>query len=182
MVSKRGNLEKDGFNIVIQIKPLADCPEHFVQSLAELWREEIGQHWAPSSTTEQIVQRFLLHRNQDTLPVMFVALDGPQPIGMGCLRITEGILPGLTPWIGGLVVAPKYRKTLTMVKLVRACVLKAKSLGYATIYILAFDQKLAEKYRRILNCEILGSDLINQHPVTVMRFQAGKVPFSKSVL
>ncbi len=163
---------------MIEVRLLSECPKHFVYDLAELWREEIGQHWAPSSTTEQIVQRFLLHRNQDALPIMFVALDGSKPIGMGCLRATEGIMPGLTPWIGGLVVAPKYRKTLTMVKLVKASVSKAKNLGYSTIYILAFDQKLAEKYRRILKCEALGTDSINQHPVTVMSFKIEKIPFS----
>gem|GEM_PF-2948720 len=39
---------------------------------------------------------------------------GSQPVGMGCLRITEGIMPGLTPWIGGL--SPQYRKTRIMLK------------------------------------------------------------------
>jgi len=63
---------------------------------------------------------------------------------------------------------------------VRACLLKTKSLGYATIYILAFDQKLAKKYRRILNCKTLGTDSINQHPVTVMSFQVEEIPFKTS--
>ena len=158
-------------NFMIEIKLLADCPENYIPQLAELWKEEIGRIWAPALNIENIIQRFMQHVNKDMLPIMYVAVDNNTPIAMACLRVTEGIMPELTPWLGGLVVAPKYRKSHVMSSLVKCCISKAKHFGHSNIYIVAFDKNLAKKYHRIMNCEVIGNEYINEKPVSVMRFK-----------
>jgi GNAT superfamily N-acetyltransferase len=155
---------------MISIKRLSDCPQDFLPKLAKLWRDEIGRHWVPDESLQYTEQRFSLHASREKLPIMYVAVDDNVPIGMACLRATEGVLPELTPWIGGLVVDPKYRKWRVVVRLINACVAQAKSLGYTTIYILAFDEELANKYQRIMDCVVISTEELHGEPVTVMSF------------
>lgn len=90
------------------IKPLINCQEH-IPMLAELWYQEISRHWAPDASTEKAQQKLVDHLNDGTMPTAFVALRDDEPIGMVCLRENDGIRPGVTPWLGSLVVNPQYR-------------------------------------------------------------------------
>ncbi len=96
-----------------------------------------------------------------------MALDGQIPIGMCSLRKNDGIRPDLTPWLGSLVVDPKYQKQGVGKMLADATTLKAQELGFKTLYLFAFDLTIPQSYER-LGWKKIGMDEIKSHPVTVM--------------
>jgi N-acetylglutamate synthase-like GNAT family acetyltransferase len=149
-----------------QIELLADYSEH-IPELAQLWYEELSRHWNPQATIEKATQLLINHMNKEQLPLAFVAFCDNQPIGMACLRDTDGIRPSDTPWLGSLVVHPNYRGSMVGETLINKVKNVAKSLGYSTLYLLAFDPTLPNWYTR-LGWKFTGHDKLLGHPVTVM--------------
>lgn len=92
-----------------EIKLLTSCQEHIL-ALAELWYQEISRHWAPNASIEKAQQKLVDHLNSDNMPMAYVAICNGETIGMACLRETDGIRPGIAPWLGSLVVNPRYRR------------------------------------------------------------------------
>lgn len=79
-----------------EIKPLIDCQDH-IPVLAKLWYEEISRHWSPDASIEKAKQKLVEHLNHNKMPMAFIALLDGQAIGIGCLRETDGIRPGVAP-------------------------------------------------------------------------------------
>lgn len=92
----------------MEISYLADHPE-FIETLAP-W---LVAHWRPivaQETLESRITKFQTHLNRDVLPIAWVAHTGSQVFGTAALRVHD--LPGredLTPWLGGVYVAPQFR-------------------------------------------------------------------------
>lgn len=149
-----------------QIKLLADSPEH-IPELAKLWYEELSRHWNPHATIEKATQMLIDHLSKDKLPLAFVAFCDDQPIGMACLRETDGIRPSDAPWLGSLVVHPKYRGRKVGETLINKIKDVAKSLGYPALYLLVFDPTLPNWYVR-LGWKFIGYDELLGHQVEVM--------------
>lgn len=150
----------------IEIKSLVDCKEHIPQ-LAELWYEEISRHWAPNASTEKAKQKLHEHLNDSKMPMALVALLNKKPIGMACLRENDGIRPGVTPWLGSLVVHPEYRAQAVGERLIDAIKSQAKAINYPVLYLLAFDPTIPNWYAR-LGWQFIGTDELFGHPVAVM--------------
>ena len=150
----------------ITIKNLLDCQEH-LNSLAELLYQEIGRHWVSGASIERAKDRLLTHLNRDKMPFALVALDGDKPVGMACLRDTDGIRPGVSPWLGSLVVNPEYRARGVGHKLIDAVKSQARLFWHETLYLLAFDQTIPDWYEK-LGWRHLGYDELLGHRVTVM--------------
>jgi GNAT superfamily N-acetyltransferase len=106
--------------------------------------------------------------NDQVLPITFVALDADLPLGMCSLRENDGIRPDLTPWLGSLVVDPKYQKQGIGKMLADITLLKAKELGFEKLYLFAFDPTIPEYYER-LGWKKICIDEFKSHLVTVMR-------------
>ncbi len=149
-----------------QIKLLSDYPEH-VPELAKLWYEELSRHWNPQASVEKATQLLTDHLNTDKLPKAYIALCDDRPIGMVCLRETDGIRPFDTPWLGSLVVHPNYRGSKVGETLINEVKTVAKSLGFTTLYLLAFDLTLPNWYAR-LGWKFIGHDQLLGHQVSVM--------------
>jgi predicted N-acetyltransferase YhbS len=148
------------------IIPLVNRQEH-IPALAELWYEEISRHWAPNASIDKAKQKLVEHLNRDKMPMAFVALRDDQPIGMACLRETDGIRPGVTPWLGSLVVHQKYRGCNVGEALINTVREEAKNLGHKTLYLLAFDPTIPNWYAR-LGWTRIGDDELFGHRVAVM--------------
>lgn len=148
------------------IIPLKNEQEH-IPALAELWYEEISRHWAPNSSIEKAKQKLMEHLNRDKMPMAFVALCDGQPVGMACLRETDGIRSGVTPWLGSLVVHPKYRGHKVGEALINTVIEEAKNLDHHTLYLLAFDPTIPIWYAR-LGWTHIGDDELFGHRVAVM--------------
>lgn len=153
-------------NNKIEFKLLAACPE-YIPSLTTFWYEGISQHWVPESSVEKAADKLRLHLNTETLPTATVAIYKGTPVGMACLRDTDGIRPGVTPWLGSLVVDPVFQGNKIGEALINRIKLQAKSFGYDTLYLLAFDPTIPEWYSR-LGWSSIGQDVLLGHRVEVM--------------
>jgi len=80
----------------------------------------------------------------------------------------DGIRPDLTPWLGSLVVDPKYQKQGIGRMLIDMTLLKAKELCFEKLYLFAFDPTIPEYYER-LGWKKTCIDEFKSHLVTVMR-------------
>lgn len=150
----------------LEIKLLTECREHIPQ-LAHLWFEEISKHWNPNASIKKAEQQLIEHSNNHTLPMAFVGILNEKPIGMACLRVNDGIKPGLTPWLGSLVVHSQYRGNKIGELLIDAVKTQAKALGHHILYLLSFDQTIPTWYAK-LGWEMIGDDELFGHRVTVM--------------
>ncbi len=151
----------------INFKLLADCYEHIPQ-LAKLHYQEIGQHWVLNASIESTEQRLMDHDNKDRLPLTFVALHAEQPIGMASLRENDGIRSDLTPWLGSLVVDPRFRGKQLGQMLVDKVKQQAKLFNYDELYLFAFDSTIPNWYAK-LSWKTIGVDELFDHSITVMR-------------
>ncbi len=150
----------------LEIRLLTDCQEH-IPVLAELWYKEISRHWAPNASIEKAQQKLIEHLNNNSMPMAYVALCDGEPVGMACLRVTDGIRPGVAPWLGSLVVDPKYRGQQIGETLINTVKDQAKNLGHQILYLLAFDPTIPNWYAR-LGWKKISDDELFDHPVTVM--------------
>lgn len=150
----------------IEIKYLQDCQEH-IPTLAKLWYEGIRRQWVKGATVEKTQIELSHHAQKDKMPLAVVALCDNLPIGMACLRETDGIQPEKKPWLGSLVVDPKYRRKKIGERLIEEIKLLAKKSSYEKLYLLAFDPTLPNWYEK-LGWEHIGYDELLGHHVTVM--------------
>lgn len=139
-----------------------------IPKLAEIWLEVLGKIWAPDVTIDKTIQKLHSHLNGDKLPLTFVAFYDAKPIGMCSLRDNDGIRPDLSPWLGSLVVDPRYQKHGVGKKLIDATEKKAKDLGYQKLYLFAFDPTIDKYYERI-GYNLIGEDEFRGHSVRVMQ-------------
>lgn len=96
-----------------------------------------------------------------------IALYDNNPIGMACLRETDGIRPGIAPWLGSLVVDPTFRGKQIGEALINTVKAQAKLFCHDILYLLAFDQTIPDWYTR-LGWQTIGEDNLLGHRVTVM--------------
>lgn len=151
---------------MIRIELLKNHPSA-IPALANIWHEVLGKIWVPDVPVERVIARFADHLNDQALPITFIALDGDLPVGMCSLRENDGIRPDLTPWLGSLVVDPKYQKQGIGKMLVDVAVRQAKERGFKKLYLFAFDPTIPEYYKR-LGWSQICMDEFKYHPVTVM--------------
>lgn len=149
-----------------EIKLLTSCQE-YIPILAKLWYEEISRHWAPNASIVKAQQNLTEHFNSDSMLMAYVALCDDEAVGMACLRVTDGISPGIAPWLGSLVVNPKHRGQKIGETLIRAVKDKAKNIGHQILYLLAFDTTIPNWYARLGWAQI-GDDELLGHRVAVM--------------
>jgi GNAT superfamily N-acetyltransferase len=133
---------------------------------AEIWHEVLGKIWMPEIGIEEIESLYYEELNQN-MPLTYIALDGEIPVASCTLELNGGIRPDLGPWIGDLVVDPKYQKLGIGKMLVDATIEKAKELGFEKLYLFAFDPTIPEYYGR-LGWKKISMDEFKRRPVTVM--------------
>lgn len=151
---------------MIKIDLLKNHPST-IPTLANIWHEVLGKIWVPDISVERVIARFADHLNDQDLPITFIALDGDLPVGMCSLRENDGIRPDITPWLGSLVVDPKYQKQGIGRMLIDMTLLKAKERGFKKLYLFAFDPTIPEYYKRLGWSQICMAEF-KSHPVTVM--------------
>lgn len=152
------------------ISAIIPYDEDAIPALAQVLHETLGKIWVPDVPVERVIARFVDHLKTHALPITFIALDGDLPVGMCSLRENDGIRPDLTPWLGSLVVDPKYQRQGIGRMLIDVTVLKAKELGFEKLYLFVFDPTIPEYYER-LGWRKIGMDEFKSYPVTVMEVE-----------
>lgn len=156
---------------MITIGLLKNNPET-IPTLAKIWYEVLGKIWVPEIAVETVITRFSNQLHDQELAITFIALDGDIPVGMCSLRENDGIRPDLTPWLGSLVVDPKYQKQGIGKMLIDATIAKAKQLGFEKLYLFAFDPTVPQYYSK-LGWKKIGMDEFKSYPVSVMENTLG---------
>lgn len=151
---------------MITINYLKHQPDS-IPELADIWHEVLGQIWVPDVPISRVKENLQNHLNTEQLPLTLVANYENQPVGMCSLRVNDGIRHELTPWLGSLVVSPKYQNQGIAKQLIEKIKEKARQLGFKTLYLFAFDPTIPEYYSRLGWCKI-DMDEFKGHPVTVM--------------
>lgn len=154
---------------MIKIDFLKNHPQT-IPILANIWQEVLGKIWMPDIPIERVIASFEDHLNEKVLPLSFVALNDDAAIGTCSLRKNDGIRPDLTPWLGSLIVDPKYQKQGVGKMLVDVAAIKAKELGFKKLYLFAFDPTIPEYYQH-LGWKKICMDEFKFHPVTVMELR-----------
>ncbi len=149
----------------MRIEYLADHPEH-VPALSRWFHAQWGWFLPPESSSETIADKFRTHLNREAPPIAFVALDGAELLGTASLRVHDmDVLTDLSPWLGGVYVAPAHRHKGVARRLVSAVERKAQELGYPSVHLFTFDQA---PFYLSLQWKILARLEYRGHPVVVM--------------
>jgi len=142
----------------MKISYLADVPEladQLIPGLLDQWRALV-----PEDTAEARRQRFQAHLNRDVLPIAWLAHEGAQAFGTASLRASD--LPGreeLSPWLGGVYVAPPFRGKGIASALCRTVEEKTIALGHERLFLFTLDrQSLYERlgFHRLERAEWRG--------------------------
>lgn len=114
----------------------------FIETLAP-W---IAAQWRPilpHLTAEHCAAKLHTHLNSNALPIAWVAHEGTHVLGTASLRIHD--LPGgedLTPWLGGVYVAPEFRNHGVGTALCSVAERQATSrFGTSTLYLFTLDKQ-----------------------------------------
>jgi GNAT superfamily N-acetyltransferase len=124
----------------MQISYLADAFElatGLIPGILEHWRPIV-----PEDTWEARAARLRSHMNREQLPIGWLAHHGSQAMGTAALRTHD--LPGredLGPWLGGVYVAPPFRRRGVASLLCRTVEERARQLGYRHLYLFTLDQQ-----------------------------------------
>ncbi|WP_105168594.1 GNAT family N-acetyltransferase [Pseudoalteromonas sp. T1lg23B] len=109
----------------VELKPLV------AKWYFEQWGDIIDN--ASIALFEQQLDEYL---NRDCMPLIVVALEGEQMIGVAQLKYREmSIYPDREHWLGGVFVAPKWRGQAVATALVDSVEQVAKSFGIKELFL-----------------------------------------------
>jgi N-acetylglutamate synthase-like GNAT family acetyltransferase len=143
---------------------LVEHPEYIpqlAQWLFEEWNSILGE-----KTPETRIKKLKAHMNRDQLPIAWVAHENGQVLGTASLRLHD--LEGredLTPWLGGVLVGPDFRRRGIGAALCATVEDAAKSRGIQTLYLFTLDKQAW--YSR-MGWRVLGPCVWHERAVDIM--------------
>ena len=151
----------------VRISYLVDHPEYIpqlAQWLFEQWGSILGEE-----TPAARLKKLNTHLNRVALPIAWVAHANGQVLGTAALRIHDlEDREDLTPWLGGVLVGPQFRRRGIGEMLCAAVEERARSRGIETLYL--FTLNLEAWYSR-LGWKALDSCVWHKRPGVVMSKQ-----------
>ena len=146
-----------GANIAIDY--LANCPE-LVDELARLsWKEWSEVYKQRKQTLEHSVKNYRERMNTDRLPLTLVAVRAGlaencrELVGMVSLKFHDmDTRPDLDPWLGGLLVLPKWRNHGVGTTLMHRATEGARRLDVPQLYLWTHS---AERLYRKLGWQVV---------------------------
>jgi N-acetylglutamate synthase-like GNAT family acetyltransferase len=124
----------------VRISYLIEYPEYIPQ-LAQWLFEEWGSILAEGNP-EARIKKLKAHMNRNELPIAWLAHANGQLLGTAALRVHD--LEGredLTPWLGGVFVAPEFRRSGVGSALCATVEDAARSRGIHTLYLFTLDKQ-----------------------------------------
>lgn len=152
----------------IKIDLLKNHPNS-IPAIASIWHEVLGKIWMPEIGIEEIESWYYEELNEE-LPLAYIAFKDQTPVGTCSLQLNDGIRTDLKPWLGDLVVDPKYQKRGIGKMLLDAAIKKAKQLGFKKLYLFTFDPAVSEYYQHV-GWKKIGMDEFKSRSVTVMEIE-----------
>ncbi len=153
---------------MITIDLLKNHP-YAIPTLSNIWHEVLGKIWLPEISIAEI-EALSYEELKEDIAITYIALYDDIPVGFCTLELDGGIRPDLGPWIGDLVVDPKYQKQGIGKKLLDAMTLKAKELRFKKLYLFTFDPGITGYYARF-GWKKFAMDEFKGRPVTLMEIE-----------
>jgi GNAT superfamily N-acetyltransferase len=117
----------------VRIGYLVDHPEA-LRALEWLFQSEWAAYYGPAGPGNA-QQDLMAYSNRGQLPVGIVAFVGSEPCGVAALKADSiASHKHLTPWIGGGMVAPQFRRNGIGARLLSVLEDVARDLGFTTVY------------------------------------------------
>lgn len=122
----------------VRISYLVDHPEYvpqLAQWLFEQWGAILGEE-----TPAARIKKLETHLNRDELPIAWVAHANGQVLGTAALRVHDlEDRDDLTPWLGGVLVGPQFRRRGIGETVCAAVEEQARSRGIETLYLFTLN-------------------------------------------
>lgn len=136
-----------------------------LETITEWHRKEWGNDWA-----EQVRQS----TNSNKIPTIYVAIEDGVPVGTAMLLdIDMTTHPELAPWLGGVYVAPEYRKRGIAAALSRHAMFEAARMGIKQLWLYTVSaRRLYEKLGWEFHAE---EDYLGER-ATIMKIDLNKLP------
>jgi predicted N-acetyltransferase YhbS len=117
----------------MRIIPLHKVPEH-TRAIAKWLYDEWG-HLRPGPFEERLA-KFQACVSETEMPACLVAMEGDAPVG--CVILKDHDMEhknAYAPWLASLFVKPEFRNKGIALRLQKACLQKARELGFDRIYL-----------------------------------------------
>ncbi len=150
---------------MIKIDYLKNHP-NAIPRLSNIWHEVLGKIWMPEISIEEI-KALSYEELKSDMPITYIALHNYIPVGFCTLELDAGVRQDLGPWIGDLVVDPKYQKQGIGKMLIDTAIRAAKELRFKKLYLFTFDPNITEYYARF-GWKKIGTTNFKSHPVILM--------------
>ncbi|MEM7104910.1 MAG: GNAT family N-acetyltransferase [Bacteroidota bacterium] len=113
---------------------LADRPD-FINTIAQWYFDEWGNRMTDNNLTKEI-ENVKLYLNKDKIPLIIVATDGAELLGVAQLKFREmDMYPEKEHWLGGVYVSPAHRGKNIAVQMIGKIIALAKTLGVKKLYL-----------------------------------------------
>jgi GNAT superfamily N-acetyltransferase len=130
------------------------------------WHDDEWGAITPNLTMDDRARRFQSWAQRGTIPTAFVALAGHEVVGIAGLIVNDmETRPELSPWLGGVLVAPNHRGEGIGTALCERATQEACSLSVRRLYLLTFDKE--RFYSRLGWSELERTEFLGR-PVTIM--------------
>ena len=160
----------------MKISLLADCPD-FAPVVAQWHFAEWG-HLYPGGTVDGWLDHIRTRMNADRIPMTVVA-DDERGESVGTAALTEHDMtthPELSPWLGGVYVAPLARGRGVASTLIRHLMERAADFGVRDLYL--YTRGATDLYRKF-DWRPLSRELYMGREVTVMTSTPSNRPFER---
>lgn len=138
---------------------------HHVPTLARWFHGEWNTFYA-GRTPADVEADFRERLHADRLPLALVALDGDEAVGtVSLMQTSVPTHAHLTPWLGGLFVAPDHRSAGLGMELVDAAVHQARDLGITRLHVALHAGEAAYTDAGWV---VLDRATIDDEPITVL--------------
>lgn len=124
----------------IQISYLIDHPEYLPQ-LAQ-WQFEEWDRILGEERIEPRIAKLKKHLNRDKLPIAWIAHADRKLLGSAALRVHDlDEREDLSPWLGGVIVGPDFRRRGIGAALCLTVEDAARSRGIKKLYLFTHDKQ-----------------------------------------
>ncbi|MDT8429642.1 MAG: GNAT family N-acetyltransferase, partial [Pseudomonadales bacterium] len=148
----------------IQISTLQDRPD-YLPVLAD-WHHAEWSYLNPERTLAMRIEQMREDLQGQVIPTTYVAECEGELLGSASLLAADmSSHPELSPWLGSVYVADRYRRQGIGSTLVRRVMQHAREHGISQLYLYTPDQ--AQLYAR-LGWQVFNEESYNGTPVTIM--------------
>lgn len=149
----------------MEIEPLSKNM-HFFHDVAKLKFQEFS-YLTGNETFENYLERQKKYITEESIPKSYVVLnESRELIGTFALKLTDlSTRLDLSPWLGGLVVAPSFRRQGVGSYIVNQAECLAKELGYSELYLYTPDK---EAWYAKQGWQLMDRSLSGEFPISVM--------------